>query len=62
MVMPADFGSRKVLIDWKDAQGFTTADPQTGVAVFGPTASGKTAALQAQRAKDLLQNSGASIV
>jgi hypothetical protein len=38
----ADFDPQKVLIDWKDAVGFTIADAQTGVAVFGATGSGKT--------------------
>jgi hypothetical protein len=37
---PFDLG--KVLIDWKDAQGFTLADAMTGVCVFGATGSGKT--------------------
>ena len=37
-----DFSRQKVLIDWKDAQGFTIGDAQTGVAVFGATGSGKT--------------------
>jgi hypothetical protein len=40
--VPADFDPQKVLIDWKDAVGFTVADAQTGVAVFGATGSGKT--------------------
>jgi hypothetical protein len=40
--MPAQFDSQKVLIDWKDAVGFTVADAQCGVAVFGATGSGKT--------------------
>jgi hypothetical protein len=40
--VPPDFSAQKVLIDWKDAQGFTVADAQTGVAVFGATGSGKT--------------------
>ncbi len=40
--MPADFDPQRVLIDWKDALGFTIADAQTGVAVFGATGSGKT--------------------
>src|SRR5580704_16066316 len=37
-----DFDPQSVLIDWKDAQGFTVADAQAGVAVFGATGSGKT--------------------
>jgi len=40
--VPGDFDAQKVLIDWKDAVGFTIADAQTGVAVFGATGSGKT--------------------
>jgi hypothetical protein len=36
------FDPQSVLIDWKDARGFTVADAQTGVAVFGATGSGKT--------------------
>jgi hypothetical protein len=42
--MPPDarFDPQSVLIDWKDARGFTVADAQTGVAVFGATGSGKT--------------------
>jgi hypothetical protein len=35
------FDPQSTLIDWKDAQGFTVADAQTGVAVFGATGSGK---------------------
>jgi hypothetical protein len=42
--MPPDerFDPQSVLIDWKDARGFTVADAQAGVAVFGATGSGKT--------------------
>src|ERR1019366_7350407 len=40
--VPMDFDSQRMLIDWKDAAGFTIADAQTGVAVFGATGSGKT--------------------
>src|ERR1700686_3500943 len=39
---PKDFDPQSVLIDWKDAHGFTVADAQSGVAVFGATGSGKT--------------------
>jgi len=42
MLAPKRFDPQSVLIDWKDAQGFTVADAQSGVAVFGATGSGKT--------------------
>jgi len=45
-----EFDPQKVLIDWKDASGFTIADAQTGVAVFGATGSGKTSGPGADRA------------
>jgi hypothetical protein len=37
-----EWDAQRVLIDWKDGVGFTMADAQTGVAVFGATGSGKT--------------------
>jgi hypothetical protein len=40
--MTGGFDPQTVLIDWKDATGFTIADAQTGVAIFGATGSGKT--------------------
>ena len=48
--MAVEFDPQKVLIDWKDASGFTIADAQTGVAVFGATGSGKTSGPGADRA------------
>src|ERR1700730_1609506 len=35
------FDPQSVLIDWKDARGFTVADAQAGVSVFGAHGSGK---------------------
>jgi len=42
--MPETWDLERVLIDWKDAHGFTLADAMTGVFVTGATGAGKTSA------------------